>query len=549
MAEGENSTHADFDVAVVGSGPVGLTLANYLGLYGVKTLLIEKNASTVQEPRAVSIDDESLRAIQGFGLANEVCAQIMPGYGSLYHSSSGRPFAFVQPTTREYGYDRRNGFHQWDLERILCEGLARYQNVSVQFEHELIAFSQEADGVALAIRTSDGREKDLRCRYLAACDGANSTVRDLLGIELKGATYSEQWLIIDLDGTKDPYEHTRVYCDPRRPGINLPGPRRARRFEFMLLDGEDPDEFVAEANVRRLLRAHGPDEDTRIRRRTVYTFHARMATRWKVGRVSLHGDAAHLTPPFAGQGMNSGVRDATNYAWKLASVIKGELGPALLETYELERRMHAWALIEMATRMGRVMMPRSRVSAFIVQATFRLLKLCPPLNDYVVHMRFKPKPRFDQGFLLPDGHSKKNSIVGRLFPQPNVSLLNDRIVKLDDVLGDGFALLALTDRPAMIFDLFGEGSLSPLSVKRLCVTPQDDKFPEILGDEIACVRDVDGILAEALKGYADCAILLRPDRYVGAVLPRSDVDSALGGVRKLIDSSWDRASVVPSQAQ
>ena len=538
MAEKEKSERPRFDVAIVGAGPVGLTLANYLGLYGVETLLIERHASTVQEPRAVSIDDESLRAMQGIGLAEQVCAHIMPGYGSLYHSASGRPFAFVQPKTREYGYDRRNGFHQWDLERILCDGLERYENVTVWFENELVDLSDDSDRVALKLRTADEREIQVECRYLAACDGGSSTVRELLGVAMEGSTYNEQWLIIDLDGTKDPYRHTRVYCDPRRPGINLPGPRRARRFEFMLLEGEDPDTVAAESNVRRLLREHGPDEQTRIRRRTVYTFHARMATRWKIGRVSLHGDAAHLTPPFAGQGMNSGIRDATNYAWKLASVINGKLGPAVLETYELERREHAWALIGMAIRMGRVMMPRGRIAASVVQATFLLLKLCPPLNDYIVHMRFKPKPRFEQGFFLANGRDPKTSIAGRLFPQPNVAFADDRVVKLDEVLGDGFALLALTDRPEEIFAQIDEDRLAPLEVNRVCVTPEDVNFPADCGADVSFVRDFDGDVARALAGYRDCAILLRPDRYVAAVFRPAEVNSVLQNLRKMIDSTW-----------
>jgi 3-(3-hydroxy-phenyl)propionate hydroxylase len=538
MAEKEKSERPRFDVAIVGAGPVGLTLANYLGLYGVETLLIERHASTVQEPRAVSIDDESLRAMQGIGLAEQVCAHIMPGYGSLYHSASGTPFAFVQPKTKEYGYDRRNGFHQWDLERILCDGLERFENVTVWFENELVDLSYDSDGVSLKLRATDEREIQVECRYLAACDGGGSTVRELLGVAMEGSTYNEKWLIIDLDGTKDPYRHTRVYCDPRRPGINLPGPRRARRFEFMLLDGEDPDTVAAESNVRRLLREHGPDEQTRIRRRTVYTFHARMATRWKIGRVSLHGDAAHLTPPFAGQGMNSGIRDATNYAWKLASVITGKLGPAVLETYELERRKHAWALIEMAIRMGRVMMPRGRIAAFVVQATFRLLKLCPPLNDYIVHMRFKPKPRFEQGFFLADGHDPKTSIAGRLFSQPNVAFADDRLAKLDEALGEGFALLALTDRPTEMFGQIDEDSLAPLEVKRVCVTPDDVNFPADCGADVLFVRDVDGDVARALAGYRDCAILLRPDRYVAAVFRPAEVNAVLQNLRKMIDSTW-----------
>ncbi len=498
---------------MIGAGPVGLTLANYLGVYGIKTLLVEKNLSTVSEPRAVSIDDESMRAMQGIGLADEVYAETMPDYGSLYHSPSGKPFSFVHPRTREYGYPRRNAFHQWILERQLRKGLDRFAHVSQWFEHELVDFDDSEGEVVLSVLSADGKAKTVSVGYLAACDGGRSTVRTGLRIEMEGDSYEEPWLIIDLEGTQDSYRHTKVFCDPRRPGITLPGPGGARRFEFKMFEGEDPEEFASERNVRRLLASHGPDEHAKIRRRTIYTFHARMATRWKVGRVSLHGDAAHLSPPFAGQGMNSGIRDAVNYAWKLAAVARGELGESLLETYEQERRDHAWALIEMAVRMGRVMMPSSIAKAFLVQAGFRAIKLIPPLNDYITQMRYKPKPRFKQGFLVPDGRGEA-SIVGRLFPQPNVELPDRRVVKLDDALGPGFALISMSDRG---FGLVPEAAFGSLPMRRIRVTSANADFPHS-GD---WVRDLDGTIEKALEAYSDCAVLIRPDRYVMAAITSS----------------------------
>ena len=501
---------------------MGLTLANYLGVYGIKTLLIEKNSSTVSEPRAVSIDDESMRAMQGVGLAEKVFAEAMPDYGSLYHSPSGKPFSFVHPRTREYGYPRRSGFHQWILERQLREGLNRFPHVSQWFEHELVDFGDLDGEVELTVRSPNREDKTVAVSYLAACDGARSTVRTKLGIDMEGDSYEEPWLIVDLEGTQDSYRHTKVFCDPRRPGITLPGPGGARRFEFKLLAGENPEQFASERNVRSLLAAHGPDKNAKIRRRTIYTFHARMATSWQVGRVSLHGDAAHLSPPFAGQGMNSGVRDAVNYGWKLAAVVRGELGPNLLKTYEQERRAHAWALIEMAVRMGRVMMPSSMAKALVVQAGFRAIKLIPTLNDYITQMRYKPKPRFEAGFLIADGLGER-SIVGRLFPQPNVELADRSVVKLDDALGPGFALISMSDRGLAQIpeDAFGRAA-----VHRLRVTPASVNSSD-------AVRDIDGEIGRALEVYSDSAVLLRPDRYVMAAI--SDAND-LRRVQQLIGS-------------
>ena len=204
------------------------------------------------------------------------------------------------------------------------------------FQTEVIAVEQNADHVSLRLRRVDGSETTVTCDYLAACDGGRSFVRETLGIPLAGSTFRERWLIIDLEDTKFSGPDTVVFCDPKRPAIALPGPNKTRRFEFMLFEGETDEVVTSPEFVRRLLEQHSDDADCPIRRKVAYTFHARIADRWREGRIFLAGDAAHLTPPFAGQGMNSGVRDAHNLAWKLAAVVQGRLGPKLLDTYERE---------------------------------------------------------------------------------------------------------------------------------------------------------------------------------------------------------------------
>src|SRR5665213_2151840 len=392
-------THRKWPIAVIGAGPTGLTLASLIARYGIEVLVVERNPTTVEEPRAVSIDDEALRTVQAAGAVEAVLSRIVPGYGSDYYSARGQCFLRVHPTTREYGYSRRNAFRQPIFESQMRQHLIEQPQSEVWFCSELIDFKQSESGVVLTVRCADGGEAQVECDYMVACDGGRSFVRDRLGIRLVGSTFRERWLILDIEQTNESGRDTKVFCDPARPGISLPGPDGTRRFEFMLHEGEEEATVIAPEFTTRLLELYGNDQPSQIRRARVYTFHARIAQQWRSGRIFLAGDAAHLTPPFAGQGMNSGIRDAHNLAWKLASVIQGRLGPGLLDTYEQERRKHAWEMIMLSLRMGKVMMPRSRASAFALQAAFRLLGLIPPARAYFAEMKYKPKPRFDEGFL------------------------------------------------------------------------------------------------------------------------------------------------------
>jgi len=534
------SLKPQYSVAIVGAGPTGLVLANILGVERVDTLLLERNERTVSEPRAVSIDDESLRTIQGIGLADVVLGDIVQGYGSHYFSPSGSDFARVQPAAHEYGFPRRSAFRQPVLEAQLRDGLRHFPHVEARFSHLLQEFGQDAQGVTLQVRGPDGALQSTRCRYLVACDGARSGVRERLGIAMEGSTFAERWLIVDLLGTPDRFRHTRVFCDPRRPAISLPGPAGTRRYEFMLRAGERDEDLLREDVVRQMIADRSAvDRDLPIARKVVYTFHARVAQRWRDGRVFLAGDAAHLSPPFAGQGMNSGVRDALNLGWKLAAVARGEMGPGLLDSYERERKPHAWALIEMAMRIGHFMMPTGRMQAFLSQNLLRLLSIVPAARDYVMQMKFKPKPRFNEGFVVPDGLREAESLAGRLFVQPRVESPSGRRMLLDDALGRGFRLLVCGLPPgAAVPELPLPESLN---AERFVIVPKDYNFPYPLPaeSERSMLRDLEGVIETALRPIGPCAILLRPDRYVAAVIPFARAALACENVTRLTQSTFD----------
>jgi len=527
---------AHYPVVIVGAGPTGLTLANLLGRHGIPFLLVERNQTTVQEPRAVSIDDESLRTMQAAGIIDSVLPDIVPGYGSIYYTPRRIRFAKVEPTGTPYGYPRRNAFRQPLLEAQLRAGLHGVYGASTLFGWRLESFVQMASGVDVRIAAADGSHRNVQCDYLIGCDGAASTVRTILDITLEGTTYAKRWLIIDLENNENSSKHTEVFCNPRRPCITLPGPRRTRRYEFEILTDEDEAEFSKPEAVQALLATHGADPSATIRRRAVYRFHARVAPRWRVARVFLAGDAAHLTPPFAGQGMNSGIRDAHNIAWKLAAVIGKKIGPGLLDTYEQERRDHAWQMIRLALRMGHVMSPPDRRAAMMTQIGFMLLHLWPPARDYITQMRYKPQPRFTSGFMVLDRRSPTHTLIGRLMPQPRVRTCNDQEILLDEVLGTGFALLVRTSDPDSAFQALRHDVWSSLGALRAAILPRNAK--PSTSERYIAVTECDDSLQSALGRDRENVFLLRPDRYVAACFPLTQAEAAAVEVQSLLAATW-----------
>jgi len=538
------------DVAIVGGGPTGLTLANILGQAGVRVILIERNAGTVGEPRAVSIDDETLRTMQAVGLSDGVIKDVALDYGSHYFSTGGKCFLKVEPATREYGSPRRNAFTQPKFEATLRRGLERFSSVEALFSHELVEAVEEDDGVSLRVAGPAGREIEVRASYLAACDGARSAIRKQIGATLVGSTYGQRWLIIDLAASRERLRQTRVVCNPARPLITLPGPGGIRRYEFMLRDGEDEAAATEDGFVRNLLAEFGPDADAPIVRKQVYAFHARIADRWNTRRIFLAGDAAHLSPPFAGQGMNSGQRDAHNLGWKLAEVVKGRIGEGLLQTYQLERSPHAWSLIRLAMMMGRIMMPTSRVQAALVQTGFRLSAIAPRVQSYFAQMKYKPKPIYEEGFLLASRDGLK--AAGRMLPQPEVEDVERRRMKLDDALGAGFSLVAYGADAQATIHAAASLDFGIAGLKLAAILPRDMN-PDRTGPALDhTVRETSQMLSGFLPAGRTVLLLVRPDRYVAAAsIEAADAMSDMAaGMRKLLDGSrtWDpgRGHRVPS---
>jgi len=577
----KNTAGFDADVIIVGAGPVGLTIANTLGVAGVPALVIEKLDKIIDYPRAIGIDDESLRTLQTAGLVDQVQAHITPDHWMRFYTASGKCFASIEPRTDEFGWSRRNAFIQPQVDEILYQGLQRFQDTQVMFGQSVTGITQDAEGVTLTLEDSQGQPRTLRARYVVACDGGNSFIRRALDVPFEGRTKPNQWIVVDVRNDPLGTPHIDMHCDPERPYVSAALPHGIRRFEFMVMPGETEEELSKPENLAKLMRkvVADPDQVDYIRKR-VYTHNARLATTFRVDRVLLAGDAAHIMPVWQGQGYNSGMRDASNLAWKLAWVAKGLAGSALLDTYGDERRDHARSMIHLSEVAGDIFAPESHTAAKVRDTLMLALNALPPVKQYFAEMRFKPMPRYERGVVvLPEkGESqpllggllqrsgdhplgrllglmaeKKESPlgrllngfeapletpVGRMFIQPRVTTEAGDTVRLDDVIGLNFAILAWGTDPTFNLSPEARAIWDRLGAKFITAKPQVQMAhkgePGDARAGVITLGDAQGRLKEWFGKQTKSIVFLRPDRFVAALCSPQEVSAVTAALaRKL----------------
>jgi len=498
-----------YDVAIVGYGPVGQALAILLGQRGWRVGVFEKQLAAYPLPRAVHFDHEVARILQGAGLEDELPRLTEPADTYEWRNAAGETLLVIgSQGTSVSGWPEANMFSQPDLERALAARACTLPSVMVHRAAEVVDLRVENDEVVLGVATPAGTRREVAAGFVVGCDGASSFVRRTMGVAVTDLGFFFDWLIVDVL----PNER-RVWtpinwqlCDPVRPTTLVSGGPGRRRWEFMRLPGESIADLDSEATAWRLLAPWGVSPDTAtLERHAIYTFQARWVDQWRQGRLLLAGDAAHQMPPFAGQGMCAGLRDAANLSWKLDLVLRGLASDALLDTYASERTVQTRRVIEFSIELGKVICvsdpeaAAERDAAMIAAAKVR--GPTPPM----------PTPSIGPGLLV-----EGDPLAARLFVQGEVRR-GETIGRFDDVVGGGFALVSSVGDPA-----------SHLS-------PELAAFFASLGGVSAHVaadapiHDLRGTYARWFAEHGVAVVLQRPDFHIFGAATGIDGTSRLVG--------------------
>ena len=474
-----------FDVAIIGFGPAGATLANLLGQYGLSVLVLEREAEIYPLPRAIHFDGEVMRVFETAGLRREVEAISRPGLKGMYFNNASGETLLIRAGTSErgpHGCANNHYFHQPELEVVLRAGLQRYPQVQVRTRHELTTIEDSSEHATLQVRDLDNNSTySVQARYVIGCDGARSMVRKAIGTTMVDLGLHQPWLVFDVRLKTDVPalpDHTVQHCDPARPMTycNVTGNRR--RWEIMLMPGDDPEQLVQPETLWKLVSKWVTPEQADIERAVIYTFHSVIAETWRKGRLFLAGDAAHQTPPFLGQGMCAAIRDAANLAWKLEAVLRGRGEDSLLNSYGSERAPHVHAFIDLAVKLGDIIQTTDPQAARERDAKFKAGQ--PEIFQF-------PAPRLGPGMWQGD-----SAPVAQVFPQP---LLADGRL-LDGMLGLNFAVIG----DEAVLGAASDETRERWQVQGVVTLPARD--PEVLA---------------WLAQHGVRAVLLRPDRYIAGV--------------------------------
>ena len=533
-----------FDVVIVGYGPVGATLANLLGQRGLDVAVLESARDVYDKPRAITADHEAMRVFQECGLADEIARATIPHPGTDYRGLRGQVIKrfYPQAPPHPLGWEPAFMFVQPDMEATLRRGVQRFSNVQVLLGHALTDFEEQLDQVvAHAHCTDDGKAVELPCRYLIACDGGKSLVRRQLASPIEDLAFDEWWMIIDahIKGPVDLPPRAVQYCRPTRPGTYMVGPGTLRRWEIKLLPGESAEDFQSEEAVRRVWGSFIDVDAFALWRTAIYRFHALVVEQWSTERVFLMGDAAHQMPPFLGQGLCAGIRDASNLAWKLEGVLRGRFNDHVLPSYGLERKPHVRTIVSHAKSFGLIIGELDPVAALA-----RDERLEAELHSGRAEtVRQKFIPGLTCGLIDSDANGQPTAGAGALFPQPWVRGADGAFHRLDDRLGTGFLIATDIEDVHDWLDADARAVWSRIGGQMLRISPSAAADT----GSVPGFSERDGVFCAWLAAQGQRVALVRPDHYVHGMA--SDAAGLSELVRRLGHTLLANRQTPPTQPE
>jgi 3-(3-hydroxy-phenyl)propionate hydroxylase len=505
MTDIPSNMNADFDtdVAVIGYGPTGLAASLKLAHHGIRVTAFEKERSIYPRARAVTVNDWTMRCFQSIGMDEALAKTMDPTAALRWVTYEGQELMRVQFPPSKFGrHPRSYAIYQPAMEEALRAASDRLTPaLDVRYGMEVIEVQQDATGAELSVRDlGNGEVRRVRARYVLACDGGSSATRERLGIRLLGETVETKWVVIDARVKRWwPERHILTFwSDKNRPVVDIALAQGNHRWEFPLGAHESETDFDTQEKLWPLLRSLGVTEhDIDIHQHAFYKHHVRHAERWQAGRVFLLGDAAHLMPPWAGAGMQSGIRDAFNLGWKLVEVLQGRLPETVLGSYETERAPNVELMTQAAIQLGRII--RREITP----------PETPDSGQPMVEMPNRKDPTLDAGWVR--GPISDEGIIGKMVPQPQVANAQGKLCLLDDVLGVGFALIGDGFDPAECLSAEEKADWDRLGARYLVLRSSKDK-----GRGSNDIIDLDGSLLQWMRDLGVRAIALRPDRFVAA---------------------------------
>lgn len=464
----------NYDVALVGYGPTGVTLANLLIKLGLSVLVIEREPAILQLPRAIRFDAECMRVFQTIGITETLLEEIAPGPGMKFEDADGNLLiTWERPTTK--------GIHQWssayrihqpDLEAVLRDNIKDHTLLDLKLRHEVFKIDENPEHCTLYYENlSNGTLHQATVKYVVGCDGARSLVRRLIGTTFEDLNLHSKWLVVDFiaqNDERDLGDYSIQFCDPKRPMSYIKGTGQRRRWEIMVKPEDDVQQLASAESIWSLLEKYIRPEDAIIERSAVYTFHALIAKKWCKNRLIIAGDAAHQTPPFMGQGMAAGIRDAANLAWKISEAISSQ-NSDMIESYHSERISHVEEFIHGAVSFGKIIQNYCEDAEYQQQVN--------QLKNFIT-----PTPRLGEGF-----YQAGNEPNGQIAPQ---FMLNGNVLS-DDIIGYQYALLIHPEFKHLI---------SELNLDNI--------------DNLTVIKAETAETLKWLQDHQSMAILVRPDRYV-----------------------------------